>query len=332
MCYKEEKYDRMAANLFRKMADMPPFIRDFFRKYKSVATMNCNYGYIRDLLLWLCENKYIKKSSISEITPEDMDAIKNSDVIAYCSELRYGLNGKKNSINSLVTKKNVFSAFWEYMVANDYVRKNIMRHDSSSIFKEDRVDHEVKIPDAENFSKFYEAACNDPDDYIAARNKMAICLMLSSGIRLGEMSNMDIKDVHTESNKPYIMVLRKGNSHKYSRVDISQNCAKALDSYIAVRKNNASDENDPLFVSKKKSRWSEPAIRNMFDVKSDSHINPHMLRHIAGTAMYSTTKDLLKTQKQLGHSNPNTTARYYVNMDEDLVNDAVLCMKIAHAM
>lgn len=51
-------------------------------------------------------------------------------------------------------------------------------------------------------------------------------------------------------------------------------------------------------------------------IKRAAGINPHALRHAAGTAAYQATKDLRATQAFLGHSSPNTTA-IYVHVADD---------------
>ncbi len=52
-------------------------------------------------------------------------------------------------------------------------------------------------------------------------------------------------------------------------------------------------------------------------------VNPHALRHAAGTAVYSATKDLRATQEFLGHSTPNTTS-IYVHVGADTLRSATL--------
>lgn len=55
MCYKEEKHKHLSIKLAEKLKDVPDFISDFFDRYKSATTKNCNWGYIRDLLQWLID-------------------------------------------------------------------------------------------------------------------------------------------------------------------------------------------------------------------------------------------------------------------------------------
>lgn len=47
-------------------------------------------------------------------------------------------------------------------------------------------------------------------------------------------------------------------------------------------------------------------------------VNPHAMRHRAGTTVYRNTGDLRVTQEFLGHANPNTTAIYVHIESEDM--------------
>jgi len=144
MCYKEEKHKKLTIKLEEKLSDVPEFIANFFVRYKSATTKNCNWGCIRNLLQWLVDKGYIGKNSISNITPEDMNQITPEHIVKYFEDLQYGLSGRKNSLNSIKTKKDVFGAFWGYLVKRKYVGDNIIRDDSlKSKFKLETIQKEV---------------------------------------------------------------------------------------------------------------------------------------------------------------------------------------------
>jgi len=90
MCYKEEKHKKLSIQLEDKLKDIPDFIADFFDRYKSAATKNCNWGYIRDLLQWLVDKGYIVEDSIYSITKEDMNKVAGSHIIKYLNGLKTG--------------------------------------------------------------------------------------------------------------------------------------------------------------------------------------------------------------------------------------------------
>ena len=223
MCYKADKHRHLSLTLSEKLKDVPDFIAEFFDRYKSAATKNSNWGYIRDLLQWLLEKNYIKKENISQITTEDMDKITSNHVIKYLNELKDGITGRKNSLDSLCTKKNVFSAFWGYMFMNKYVTDNIIRHIPSHLYKSEVTQKEVIVPTDEQVEEFI---CNLNDgngnEFNIIRNIAIVKLIMGSGIRSEELINLDMKDLYLDEERPYIMVLGKGKIEQYDKVFISQ--------------------------------------------------------------------------------------------------------------
>ena len=335
MCYKADKHKHLSLTLSEKLKDAPDFISEFFDRYKSAATKNSNWGYIRDLLQWLLEKNYIKKESISQITTEDMDKITSNHVIKYLDELNLGITGRKNSLESICTKKNVFSAFWSYMDYNEYVRKNIIMEIPSKKYKSEVTQKEVTVPTDEQVEEFI---CNLNDgngnEFNIIRNITIVKLIMGSGIRSEELINMDIGDLYLNggeymtnryTTKPFIKVLGKGKKEVYDFVFISQEARQYVEDYliqrdIFVRENNIVD--NALFLSNERRRMSKTAITNFF-TRYSTDVNPHQLRHWVGTKLYEKTKDIVLVQKQLRHSSLETAAKYYVHMSEDSIADAM---------
>ena len=326
MCYKEEKHRHLSITLAEKLKDVPDFIAEFFDRYKSAATKNSNWGYIRDLLQWLVDKNYIGVESISQITTEDMNNVTSNHVIKYLNELKDGITGRKNSLDSICTKKNVFSAFWNYMFMNKYVTDNIIRHIPSHLYKSEVTQKEVIVPTDEQVENFI---CNLNDgngnEFNIIRNIAIVKLIMGSGIRSEELINLDMKDLFLNEEKPYIMVLGKGKIEQYDKVFISQEAKQYVEDYLVqrdifVRENTV--ESNALFLSNERRRMSKTAITSFFSKYSDE-IFPHSLRHWVGTKLYENTKDIVLVQKQLRHSSLETAAKYYVHMDENTIADAM---------
>ena len=326
MCYKADKHKHLSIKLSEKLSDVPLFISDFFDRYKSAATKNSNWGYIRDLLQWLIEKNYIKKENISQITTEDMDKITSNHVIKYLNELKDGITGRKNSLDSLCTKKNVFSAFWGYLFMNKYVTDNIIRHIPSHLYKSEVTQKEVIVPTDEQVEDFLNNLnSGNGNEFNIIRNIAIVKLIMGSGIRSEELINLDVNDLHLDEERPYIMVLGKGKIEQYDKVYVSKEAKECVEEYliernIFVRENNV--ESSGLFLSNERKRMSKTAIDNFFG-RYSSNITPHQLRHWHGTKLYETTKDIVKVQRQLRHSSLETAAKYYVHIDETDIADAV---------
>lgn len=127
MCHRDEVQKTVRENLDRKLERFQPFIREFFTQ-ESAKTSNCYYGYIKNMLQWMIDNKKIYRDSIYDIVPDDMNCIKPPDIKEYFDDLLIGKTVRKNSRNSLRTKIVMFSSFWDYL--EDFyecVDKNVIK-------------------------------------------------------------------------------------------------------------------------------------------------------------------------------------------------------------
>lgn len=332
MCYKEEKHKKLSLQLEEKFKDVPDFITSFFVRYKSATTKNCNWGYIRDLLQWLINKNYICKNAISDIIPEDLNRITPEHITEYFVSLQEGIIGRKNSLDSINTKKNVFGAFWGYLLKRKYVEDNIVQDDSlKRRFKSEIKQKEVKVPTDEQLEDFI-CKLNDgnSNEFNIIRNLVIVKLIMGSGIRSEELINLDIKDLYLDEDKPYIMILGKGNIEQYDKVFISQDAKNGLIDYLRQREifieENDINNIEALFLSNDRKRISKSAMKNFFNRYSNGNIYPHMLRHWVGTKLYEKTKDIVLVQKQLRHASLETAAKYYVRIDENKIADAMVSL------
>lgn len=331
MCYKVEKQRKIEQKLAEELKNVPDFIADFFDRYKSSATKKINWIYIRDMLNWMLSNGCIKKDSISDITVKDMNEITSNNVIKYLNELKNGILGRANSLDSINTKKNVFSAFWNYLRQNKCVDENVIAHIPSNLYKSEKKFKEVEIPTDEEVEKFLiSITTGNKNEFNIIRNIAIVQLIKGSGIRSEELINMDVSDLRLyEEDRPYMMVLGKGNIQEYDKVYMSEQARINMEEYLKIRSlfvNEREIKNEALFLSNENNRLSKGAITGFFRKYSDETIYPHMLRHWVGSKLYQETKDIVLVQRQLRHKNLETAARYYVHMDESVIANAVLAL------
>lgn len=331
MCYKIEKQRKIEQKLAEELRNIPDFIADFFDRYKSAATKRINWIYIRDMINWMISNRHIKKRNISEMTISDMSMITSNNVIKYLNELKNGIIGKPNSLDSINTKKNVFSAFWNYLRQNKFVDDNVISHIPGNLYRSEKKYKEVEIPTDEEVEKFLiRITTGNKNEFNIIRNIAIVQLIKGSGIRSEELINMDISDLHLyEENRPYMMILGKGNIQEYDKVYMSEQARINMEEYLKIRSffvNERKIKNEALFLSNENNRLSKGAITGFFRTYSNETIYPHMLRHWVGSKLYQETKDIVLVQRQLRHKNLETAARYYVHMDESMIANAVLAL------
>jgi integrase/recombinase XerC len=132
-------------------------------------------------------------------------------------------------------------------------------------------------------------------------------LFYSSGLRLSELSALDVADVdlYTES----VRVLGKGRKERICPVGLP--ALEAISRYRAA----ANVHSGPLFISKLRKRLSTRSIwlilkRYLRHTSIPVSISPHKLRHSFATHMLDRGADLRSVQALLGHASLSTTQIY----------------------
>lgn len=218
MCYKAEVQKRNEEKLeeiFLK-ENVPDFIQDYFLLISSRAARLNYWITIRNLLNWLIDKNYIECRVLSEITPEILDKVTDSKIIRYMDYLKE--SGIK--LNTLLTKKNQMSSFWEYLKIHHYCLDNIIQMIKSSEYKPVKTNRMKmeKMPLYEDVQEMIEKINRKPDEFIRIRNGCVFRTLRGTGLRESELAGLDIRDVYLDEQyidsrhpRPYILVISKGN-------------------------------------------------------------------------------------------------------------------------
>ena len=210
---------------------------------------------------------------------------------------------------------------------NKYVDDNVIRHIPGHLYKPEGAQKDVEIPTDEQVDDFIKRLTSgNNNEFNIIRNIAIVRLILGSGIRSEELINLDMKDLYLDEENPFIMVLGKGKLEQYDKVYISQMAKMSMKEYLEKREKFVKEKNissNAVFLSNKNGRMSKAAITGFFNNYSDG-LYPHMLRHWVGSKLYEQTKDIVLVQRQLRHSSLETSARYYVHMDEDVIANTML--------
>ncbi len=150
------------------------------------------------------------------------------------------------------------------------------------------------------------------------REHAIISILVYTGVRVGELCNLDIENCDIKRN---ILRIRHGKGDKDRGVVISPACAKAIEDYMNQRTAlNAST--DALFLSiKGHCRLDPSTIQRAIskfakEVGIKKNVTPHVLRHTFATSVFRRGGSLRFIQEMLGHSSLSTT-QIYMHLDED---------------
>ena len=246
-----------------------------------------------------CSNRTIKY--YQEIIDKFIDSFDKSIKTINAEEIRQYLSEYKecSSCNSTTIDniRRVLSSFFSWLEDEDYIIKSPVR----KIHKIKTASMVREILTDENLEKLR-------DECASVRDLSLIELLISTGMRVGEIVNLNIDDLNFEDRS--CIVLGKGN--KQREVYFDAKTKLHLKQYLYKR----NDENIALFVSSKKpyQRLSisgiELIIRKLGKVSNISNVHPHKFRRTLATMAIDKGMPIEQVQKLLGHVKIDTTMHY----------------------
>lgn len=152
----------------------------------------------------------------------------------------------------------------------------------------------------------------EPDGigFLTARDKAILELLYSSGIRVSELSVLNIDDLNIKIG--FVKVRGKGKKERI--VPIGRKAIDALKTYIVERALLKKKEK-AVFLNKSGARLTDRGVRRIVvkyarQILLQTKIGPHTLRHTFATHLLQRGADLRVIQELLGHSSLSTTQKY----------------------
>jgi site-specific recombinase XerD len=147
-----------------------------------------------------------------------------------------------------------------------------------------------------------------------ARNRTLFMILLDTGLRIGELINLKMDDVHMDEG--YLKVMGKGKKERI--VPIGNNAQRALQSYLfRFRPKPHNPVTNNVFLSTSSQPLTENSIKLMFTRLSHRsgvcRLHAHLCRHTFATRFLINGGDVFSLQQILGHSTLEMV-RHYVNL------------------
>ncbi|MBI9042938.1 MAG: tyrosine-type recombinase/integrase [Anaerolineaceae bacterium] len=239
---------------------------------------------------------------IEDITKKDVETFLSIQTVGNKTKLNYHIG---------------LSALWTWCVEMEIVEKNMIR----SIARPKAPKKDI-IPYTHDDIKALLNACDYSRAYSrpgkkicqnkilhSHRNKTIMILMLDTGIRLSELSDLKIADVELTNQR---LVVERGKGDKERVVPFSSRTGKNIWKYLATRK---SDNMKEALFSTKTNRHILPGnihdfIERAGDRAGVRHAHPHRFRHTFAIEYLRNGGDIFSLQRILGHSTLDMVKRY----------------------
>jgi len=171
---------------------------------------------------------------------------------------------------------------------------------------------------------------SDPqaEGFEAIRDRAIAELLYSSGLRLTELTSLDVRHFEAASGVPRSVswlsldeseVIVTGKGSKRRSVPVGRDALAALGTWLAERErfltaNPASDER-ALFLSSRGTRLSARSVQLRLKRRGiaqgiPANVHPHMLRHSFASHLLQSSGDLRAVQELLGHASIASTQVY----------------------
>lgn len=223
-----------------------------------------------------------------------VDNIQTDDLRKYLAQHREMRNSSKTTIDNI---RRIFSSFFSWLEDENYILKNpvkrIHRIKTPRVVKETLNDEELG------------ALC---DCCSNVRDLAMLELLISTGMRVGELVNLNINDVNF--NERECVVFGKGEAERIVYFDAR--CKLHLLEYLDSRK----DSNPALFVSFKRPynrlgiNGVEMRLKKLGEDAGVFNVHPHKFRRTMATNAIDKGMPIEQVQKLLGHMQIDTTMRY----------------------
>jgi integrase/recombinase XerD len=177
-----------------------------------------------------------------------------------------------------------------------------------------------KVLSLEEVEKLLDTPNNS--DHFGLRDKAMLELLYATGIRVTELINIDLDNVHLT------MGFVRVNGKKERIIPVGKTAAEAVKLYLEQGRAHfisPKHQDQALFLNHQGKRLTRQGYWKILkrltkEAGIDKELTPHTLRHSFATHLLENGADLSAVQEMLGHANISTT-QIYTNVTKTRIKD-----------
>jgi integrase/recombinase XerC len=225
-----------------------------------------------------------------------------------------GVLHRKNQKSSIARKLSTLRSFFKFLQKNGVVETNPM----AGLRTPKREKTLPVVLSADEIFALLDSI--EPNALLAARNRAMFETLYSCGIRVSELTGLNVFDLDPAAGS--VRVMGKGSRERI--VPVGKKALEAVRNYreqLRAATGIGEGGNGPLFLNAQRRRLTARSVARILKKLAaacgiEAPLSPHALRHTFATHLLDAGADLRSVQELLGHRNLSTTQRYtHVSMD-----------------
>jgi integrase/recombinase XerC len=295
---KETSIDVLAASFVETLAAEKGYSNNTCRAYGND---------LGEFLIFLAGNDGTANREETRINVETVDGLAIRGFLGF-------LHKKKNAKSTIARKLSAIRMFFQYLV-----KRGVITNNPADMVHSPKLNQNIPafLP-VDDMFRLLDSI--QEDTLLKARNRAVFEVMYSTGMRVSELSGMNVDDV----DMPRGIIRVRGKGSKERIVPIGKKALESLSVYRNRLKESAareSGEHGPVFLNKNGTRLSTRSIGRILDQLAaicgiSIPVSPHAFRHSFATHMLDAGADLRVVQELLGHESLSTTQKYtHVSID-----------------
>lgn len=250
---------------------------------------------------------------IQDISYNDLKCV---DIFKAKSYVKW-INTKGLKCSTVHNKISSLSSLYDWLMQFNIEDKTIISNNHFANLKDRGTIEDVNVEFLDEKEIKHLLKSITIDNIIDLRDKTLLSLAFSTGLRVSDLVNINIKQNIKKFDGQYALVF---NMKKVKRRHISkiQPKVKNLINLYLIQTNRTYESDDYLFKAhrgKISDGLSTRSVSNIINARIkaagiNKHLTPHGTRHSAITMAAKNGVDLIKLKQFAGHKNINTTARY----------------------
>lgn len=160
----------------------------------------------------------------------------------------------------------------------------------------------------------------DIKTFIGSRDKLMLMIMYNTGVRVSELLNIKLTDIHNADSINHVSVTIHGKGRKQREVPLWKSTSQYLNKYLVDFPVNNSN---CIFVNKNGDKLTRSGVRTRINKLvslavsqvpglREKNITPHTFRHSVAMNLLASGVDISTIAIWLGHSSIETTHKYMV--------------------